>query len=186
MIPSTGSLEQLSLEVGTPVANMTFYRLYGQYQKYHSISKGQILSFNGEVGYGQAYGNNPYPITKNYYVGGIGSVRGYSPGSLGPQYYNVNTYQNQPTGGQSKIVVNGEYTFPVPGSGVDKTLRLFTFVDGGNAFGESMNLVLNYSYGMGISWISPLGPLKFSYGIPYKPYPTANVQRLQFQVGTAF
>ena len=186
MIPSTGSLEQLSLEVGTPVANMTFYRLYGQYQKYHSISKGQILSFNGEVGYGQAYGNNPYPITKNYYVGGIGSVRGFSPGSLGPQYYNVNTYQNQPTGGQSKIVVNGEYTFPVPGSGVDKTLRLFTFVDGGNAFGESMNLVLNYSYGMGISWISPLGPLKFSYGIPYKPYPTANVQRLQFQVGTAF
>ena len=186
MIPSTGSLEQLSLEVGTPVANMTFYRLYGQYQKYHSISKGQILSFNGEVGYGQAYGNNPYPITKNYYVGGIGSVRGYSPGSLGPQYYNVNTYQNQPTGGQSKIVINGEYTFPVPGSGVDKTLRLFTFVDGGNAFGESMNLVLNYSYGMGISWISPLGPLKFSYGIPYKPYPTANVQRLQFQVGTAF
>jgi len=186
MIPSTGSLEQLSLEVGTPVANMTFYRLYGQYQKYHSISKGQILSFNGEVGYGQAYGNNPYPITKNYYVGGIGSVRGYSPGSLGPQYYNVNTYQMQPTGGQSKIVVNGEYTFPVPGSGVDKTLRLFTFVDGGNAFGENMNLVLNYSYGMGISWISPLGPLKFSYGIPYKPYPTANVQRLQFQVGTAF
>jgi outer membrane protein insertion porin family len=186
MIPSTGSLEQLSLEVGTPVANMTFYRLYGQYQKYHSISKGQILSFNGEVGYGQAYGNNPYPITKNYYVGGIGSVRGYSPGSLGPQYYNVNTYQNQPTGGQSKIVINGEYTFPVPGSGVDKTLRLFTFVDGGNAFGENMNLVLNYSYGMGISWISPLGPLKFSYGIPYKPYPTANVQRLQFQVGTAF
>ena len=186
MIPSTGSLEQLSVEVGTPVANMTFYRLYGQYQKYHSISKGQILSFNGEVGYGQAYGNNPYPITKNYYVGGIGSVRGYSPGSLGPQYYNVNTYQNQPTGGQSKIVINGEYTFPVPGSGVDKTLRLFTFVDGGNAFGENMNLVLNYSYGMGISWISPLGPLKFSYGIPYKPYPTANVQRLQFQVGTAF
>jgi len=186
LIPSTGSLEQLSAEVGTPAANMTFYRIYGQYQKYHSISKGQILSFNSEVGYSQAYGNNPFPITKNYYVGGIGSVRGYSPGSLGPQYYNTNTGSNQPTGGQSKIVVNGEYTFPVPGSGVDKTLRLFTFVDGGNAFGENMNLVLNYSYGMGISWISPLGPLKFSYGIPYKPYPTANVQRLQFQVGTAF
>ncbi|MBU3567227.1 outer membrane protein assembly factor BamA [Polynucleobacter alcilacus] len=186
MIPSTGSLEQLSAEVGTPAGNMTFYRIYGQYQKYHSISKGQILSFNSEVGYSQAYGNNPFPITKNYYVGGIGSVRGYSPGSLGPQYYNTTTYQNQPTGGQSKIVVNGEYTFPVPGSGTDKTLRLFTFVDGGNAFGENINLVLNYSYGLGISWISPLGPLKFSYGIPYKPYPTANVQRLQFQVGTAF
>ena len=185
LIPSTGSLEQLSGEVGTPAGNMTFYRLFGQYQKYHSFSKGNILSFNGEVGYGQGYGNHPFPITKNYYVGGIGSVRGYSPGSLGPTYQNVNG-QILPTGGQSKIVSNVEYTFPVPGSGVDKTLRLFTFVDGGNAFGQNINLVLRYSYGLGLSWISPLGPLKFSYGIPYKSQPTDNIQRLQFQVGTAF
>ena len=186
LIPSDGSLQQLSAEVGTPIGNMTFYRLFGQYQKYHSFSKGNILSFNGELGYGQAYGSNPYPITKNYYVGGIGSVRGYSPGSLGPQYYNTIIGAWQPTGGQSKIITNIEYTVPVPGSGIDKTLRTFAFVDGGNAFGENINLVLNYSYGLGVSWISPLGPLKFSYGIPYKPYPTANVQRLQFQVGTAF
>ena len=186
LIPSEGSLQQLSGEVGTPVGNMTFYRLYGQYQKYHSFSKGNILSFNGEVGYGEAYGSNPFPITKNYYVGGIGSVRGYAPGSLGPQYYNSTYGTYQPIGGQSKIVSNVEYTFPVPGSGVDKTLRLFTFVDGGNAFGTNINLVLKYSYGLGLSWISPLGPLKFSYGIPYKSPPTDNVQRLQFQVGTAF
>lgn len=186
LIPSSGSLQQLSGEVGTPAGNMTFYRLFGQYQKYHSFSKGNILSFNGEVGYSQAYGNNPFPITKNYYVGGIGSVRGYSPGSLGPTYYNANTGTNQPTGGQSKIVTNIEYTVPVPGSGVDKTLRTFVFVDGGNVYGQNINLVLRYSYGLGISWISPLGPLKFSYGIPIKSLPTDNVQRLQFQVGTAF
>ena len=186
LIPSTGSLQQLSAEVGTPAGNMTFYRLFGQYQKYHSFSKGNILSFNGEVGYGEAYGSNPFPITKNYYVGGIGSVRGYSPGSLGPQFYNTTLGINQPTGGQSKIVANVEYTVPVPGSGIDKTLRTFAFIDGGNTFGENINLVLSYSYGLGLSWISPLGPLKFSYGIPYKPSPTANVQRLQFQVGTAF
>ena len=186
LIPSDGSLQQLSGEVGTPVGNMTFYRLFGQYQKYHSFSKGNILSFNGEVGYGDAYGSNPFPITKNYYVGGIGSVRGYSPGSLGPQYYNSTYGIFQPTGGQSKIVSNVEYTVPVPGSGVDKTLRVFTFVDGGNAFGQNINLVLRYSYGLGLSWISPLGPLKFSYGIPIKSQPTDNIQRLQFQVGTAF
>jgi outer membrane protein insertion porin family len=186
LIPSDGSLQQLSAEAGTPVGNMTFYRLYGQYQKYHSFSKGNILSFNGEVGYGQAYANHPFPITKNYYVGGIGSVRGYSPGSLGPQYYNTVIGAWQPTGGQSKIVANVEYTVPVPGSGVDKTLRMFTFIDGGNAFGQNIDLVLRYSYGLGLSWISPLGPLKFSYGIPYKAQPTDNIQRLQFQVGTAF
>ena len=186
LIPSSGSLQQLSGEVGTPAGNMTFYRLFGQYQKYHSFSKANILSFNGEVGYGQAYGSNPFPITKNYYVGGIGSVRGYSPGSLGPTYYNTTYGTYQPIGGQSKIVSNVEYTVPVPGSGIDKTLRVFTFVDGGNAFGQNINLVLKYSYGFGLSWISPLGPLKFSYGIPYKSQPTDNIQRLQFQVGTAF
>ncbi len=186
LIPSDGSLQQLSGEVGTPAGNMTFYRIFGQYQKYHSFSKGNILSFNGEVGYGQAYGSNPFPITKNYYVGGIGSVRGYSPGSLGPTYYNTLTGANQPVGGQSKIVTNVEYTVPVPGSGTDKTLRMFTFVDGGNVYGQNINLVLRYSYGLGISWISPLGPLKFSYGIPIHALPTDNIQRLQFQVGTAF
>jgi outer membrane protein insertion porin family len=186
LIPSTGSLQQLSVEAGTPLGNMMFYRMFGQYQKYHSFSKGNILSFNGEVGYGEAYGKYPFPITKNYYVGGIGSVRGYSPGSLGPTFYNQNTGLNQPTGGQSKIVTNVEYTVPVPGSGVDKTLRVFGFVDGGNVYGENINLVLRYSYGLGLSWISPLGPLKFSYGIPIKSLPTDNIQRLQFQVGTAF
>lgn len=186
LIPSTGSLQQLNAEVGTPVGDLTFYRIFGQYQKYHSFSKGNILSFNGEVGYGEAYGNKPFPITKNYYVGGIGSVRGYAPGSLGPTFYNTFVGRNQPTGGQSKIVSNIEYTVPVPGSGIDKTLRVFTFLDGGNVFGDNINLVLRYSYGLGLSWISPLGPLKFSYGIPIKSLPTDNIQRLQFQVGTAF
>ncbi len=186
LIPSTGSLKQLSAEVGTPAGNMTFYRLFGQYQKYHSFSKGNILSYNGELGYGAAYGSNPFPITKNYYVGGIGSVRGYSPGSLGRTYYNSYAGLYQPTGGQSKIINNVEYTFPIPGSGVDKTLRVFGFVDGGNVYNENINLVLRYSYGLGLSFISPLGPLKFSYGIPIKSLPTDNVQRLQFQVGTAF
>jgi len=185
LIPSKGSLQRLSGEVGTPLGNLMFYQLNAQYQQYHSFSKGNILSFNGELGYGEGYGDKPYPITKNYFVGGIGSVRGYAPGSLGPKYFNTTTGTWLPTGGQSKIVTNVEYTFPVPGSGVDKTLRLFSFVDGGNAF-QDINLVLRYSYGVGLSWISPLGPLKFSYGIPIKSQPNDNIQRLQFQVGTAF
>ena len=185
LIPSKGSLQRLSGEVGTPLGNLLFYQLNAQYQQYHSFSKGNILSFNGEIGYGEGYGNKPYPITKNYFVGGIGSVRGYAPGSLGPKYFNTTTGTFLPTGGQSKIVTNVEYTFPVPGSGADKTLRLFTFADGGNTF-QDINLVLRYSYGVGLSWISPLGPLKFSYGIPINAQPTDNIQRLQFQVGTAF
>lgn len=186
LVPSAGSLMSLSSEVGTPVANMQYYRIYGKYQQYHSFSKAHILAFNFETGYSEAYGKYPFPITKNYFVGGIGSVRGYSPGSLGPQYFNPDTGNFQPTGGQSKIVANLEYTVPFPGSGNDKTFRGFVFTDGGNAFGTNINLVLRYSYGIGLEWISPLGPLKFSYGIPIKSKPNDNIQRLQFQIGTAF
>mgnify|MGYP000666050614 CR=1 FL=1 len=84
-------------------------------------------------------------------------------------------------------VLNGEYTFPVPGSGVDKTLRLFGFVDAGNVFDGTIELSqLRKSYGFGLSWISPLGPLKFSYALPLNSKPEDRLQRFQFQIGTAF
>ena len=185
LIPSKGSIRRFTGEVGTPLGNLMFYQLFAQYQKYHSFSKGTVLSFNGEVGYGKSYTDKGFPINKNYFVGGIGTVRGYMPGSLGPKYVNTSTGAFLPVGGSSKIVTNIEYTFPAPGTGVDKTFRLFTFVDGGNAFDE-FRLSLRYSYGLGLSWISPLGPLKFSFGIPVKRQPTDNLQKMQFQIGTGF
>jgi outer membrane protein insertion porin family len=87
-------------------------------------------------------------------------VRGYAPGSLGPTFPNQNTGLNQPTGGQSKIVTNVEYTFPVPGSGVDKTLRLFTFVDGGNVFNENINLSSAIFLWLGFIMDITAGPLE--------------------------
>ena len=90
-------------------------------------------------------------------------------------------------GGASKLVGNVEYTFPIPGSGVDKTLRIFSFFDAGNVYENTPDLSgLRTSYGFGLSWISPLGPLKFSYGFPMSQKPGDRLQRFQFQIGTAF
>jgi outer membrane protein assembly factor BamA len=50
LIPSKGSLQQLSAEVGTPLGNMMFYRLFGQYQKYHSFTKGNICLLMAKLG----------------------------------------------------------------------------------------------------------------------------------------
>jgi outer membrane protein insertion porin family len=40
--------------------------------------------------------------------------------------------------------------------------------------------------GIGLSWISPVGPLKLSWGVPVKYRPQDRIQRFQFQIGTAF
>ena len=77
----------------------------------------------------------------------------------------------------------------MPGSGNDKTLRLFGFVDAGNVWGEGDKLQLSSlrsSTGIGLSWVSPVGPLKLSYGVPLRKERTDRIQRFQFQIGTAF
>ncbi len=186
LIPSRGTYQQVNVEVGTPAADLQYFKIYYQHQYFYPFSKGNILSFNGEIGYGDTYSNKPFPITKNYFVGGIGSVRGYQPGSLGPSYVNA-AGAIVPVGASSKLVGNAEYTFPVPGSGVDKTLRIFSFFDAGNSYDGAPDFSgLRTSYGLGLSWISPLGPLKFSYAFPMSKKPGDRLQRFQFQIGTAF
>jgi len=78
---------------------------------------------------------------------------------------------------------------PFPGAGNDKSLRMFGFVDAGNVYGDNEKVTLSTlraSIGVGVSWISPVGPLKLSYGTPVKKQPGDRIQKLQFQIGTAF
>jgi outer membrane protein insertion porin family len=92
-------------------------------------------------------------------------------------------------GGATKANLNAELYLPVPGTGNDKTLRIFAFSDIGNVWreGEQMTVdSLRSSAGLGLSWISPVGPLKLSYGKPLKVQSNDRIQNFQFQIGTAF
>ena len=100
-------------------------------------------------------------------------------------------------GGSKKLNLNSELYLPVPGSGNDKSLRIFLFADAGNVWrddavndparGVTGTLDdLRASAGVGLSWISPVGPLKLSYGTPLRSFKGDKIQRFQFQVGTAF
>jgi len=78
---------------------------------------------------------------------------------------------------------------PFPGAGNDRTLRLFGYFDAGNVWGEQQTMKfrdLRASVGLGVSWVSPVGPLKLSYGKPVKSLDQDKIQSLQFQIGTAF
>ena len=128
----------------------------------------------------------PYPIFKNFYAGGIGSVRGYDSSSLGDV---KDPLTGDSLGGSKRVILNAELQFPFPGQGNDRSLRWFTFVDGGNVFAERQKMQvkdLRYSAGIGLSWVSPVGPLKLSYGKALNLKPGDKPQTFQFQLGTGF
>jgi outer membrane protein insertion porin family len=184
LVPTRGRYQQANLEFGIPGGDLQYFRAYYQHQYFYPLSKSFTMAFNNEIGYGHGYGGKDFPVFKNYYAGGIGSVRGYETSTLGPRDAN-----GVAIGGASKFVGNVEFIFPLPGSGVDRSVRLFTFFDYGNVFAEGQPYKLGdmrYSTGFGLSWLSPIGPLKISMGFPIKRKTEDQTQRFQFQIGTAF
>lgn len=155
-----------------------------QYQEYWGLPLRLTLGVNAEVGIGKGLGGKPYPVFKNFYGGGLGTVRGFEQGSLG-----VVDPTGAYIGGARRFNLNGELYFPVPGTGNDRTLRIFAFADAGNVWREDEKITgasLRSSAGLGLSWISPVGPLKLSWGYPIQVQRNDRIQRFQFQIGTAF
>ncbi|MBF6907517.1 BamA/TamA family outer membrane protein, partial [Acinetobacter baumannii] len=128
--------------------------------------------------YGKGIGGDAYPVFKNFYAGGIGSVRGYESSTLGV----VDPSYNDAIGGSKRVIGNVELQFPFPGSSKDRSLRWFTFADGGQVYQEKSKIMLGelrYSAGIGLSWISPVGPLRLSYAKPLNAKPGDKLERFQ-------
>ena len=129
-------------------------------------------------------GGNIYPLFKNFYAGGIGSVRGFSQSSLGPR----DPVDNVPLGGQTRLVGSAEFIFPLPGTGNDRSFRSFVFLDVGNVFsaGQIDLSTMRASTGIGLNWASPIGPMKIGFGFPLRRQEGDRLQRMQFQIGSGF
>lgn len=197
LAPTRGVYQRLNGEFALPGFDIQYYKATYQYQQYIPLSRTWTLAFNGEVGWGDVYGKtDEFPFFKNFYAGGIGSVRGYNSGSLGPKEYDTYDGDSDNLGGDRMLTGSIEILAPLPGG--DRTLRVFGFLDAGYVWGyervgvrqyrrQSMSLSdLRYSTGIGVAWISPLGPLKFSIAAPLNDKDGDDIQRFQFQIGTGF
>ena len=197
LAPTRGVYQRLNGEFALPGFDIQYYKATYQYQQYIPLSRTWTLAFNGEVGWGDVYGKtDEFPFFKNFYAGGIGSVRGYNSGSLGPKEYDPYDGDSDNLGGDRMLTGSIEILAPLPGG--DRTLRVFGFLDAGYVWGyegvgvrqyrrQSMSLSdLRYSTGIGVAWISPLGPLKFSIAAPLNDKDGDDIQRFQFQIGTGF
>jgi len=184
LVPTRGLYQRVNADWGI-ASEVKYLRANYQVQQYIPLNKQFTVGLNGELGWGKGLDGGAYPIFKNYYSGGLGSVRGFEQGSLGP----TDDTTGDATGGPKKITLNAELITPFPGAGNDRTLRMFGFVDAGNVFGEDNPYRvsdLKVSVGFGLSWISPVGPLRLGVGFPVNKSTDDKMQRLQFQIGSSF
>lgn len=183
--PTKGVIQQASVEIGLPGGNLKYLRPTYQYQRFFPLTRSFTLLLNGEVSAANGIGGKELPFWKNFYAGGIGSVRGYENGTLGPR----DTTNGDALGGNRRVVGNAEVLFPMPGTGLERSVRLSAFVDAGNVWGYGNRISLSdlrFSAGLAASWNSPFGPLKFSFAHPFRTRSEDKIQRLQFQLGSTF
>lgn len=181
--PTRGRYQRVAGELGV-AGDARYARGNYQYQQFLPLSNKFTLAFNGEVGWGEGFGGRPFPVFKHFYSGGLGSVRGFDQGTLGPR-----DVTGASIGGPKKVTLNAEVITPFPGAGNDRSLRLFGFVDVGNVFGDDEKFRtgdLRASAGLGLSWISPIGPLRLAAAYPVRKFAGDRIQKLQFQIGTSF
>ncbi len=171
-----------------------FVRYGGFARHYRRLWGPFVLKLNSEVGVTVSRTAEGVPLSERYIIGGIYDIRGFRSRSLGPRLRYLNDIGTGlfeiPLGGNLQLIGNAEIEFPlfrqVGISGV-------VFADIGNAynlegrycpgsvggvnavspkfdpcfdFPTSLTEGIRRSVGFGFRWISPLGPLRFEWGIP--------------------
>lgn len=184
--PTTGRVLRINTELGLPGGDIEYGKFVHGQQWFFPITRNFTLALSGEIAVTQPYGKTQYmPFYQNLFLGGIGSLRGFESGSIGPQDENGDAF-----GGTRRLTTSAEILFPFPGMKDDKTVRTSLFVDAGALWGGEQQLDFSegsrYSVGAAVSWLSPLGPMKFSLATPMKKEPEDKIQRFQFTLGTTF
>jgi outer membrane protein insertion porin family len=195
--PTAGSAQDLSVEIAG-LGGERFIKADARTRWYytflHSKTFGDFtysLGATGGYGVGDTGPNgDELPLFERYFPGGINSIRGFEPRTLGPRQFRKNTrgipFTNAPVGGTSQLILNNEVIFPlVQGIG----LKGVVFFDAGNAYGGDQNDIINdarYAAGGGVRWLSPLGPLRVELGFPFNTKPHDQKQLILFSFGGPF
>ncbi|MDR0576181.1 MAG: outer membrane protein assembly factor BamA [Candidatus Accumulibacter sp.] len=196
--PTQGVYQRATFEV-SPGGDLRYYKASYQYQRYFPMTRNLVLMLNGEASYAKGLGGQKLPFFKNFYAGGVGSVRGWDTASLGPYEIDHNGDEVR-LGGSKRFIFNAELMMPLPGVGLDKSFRVGPFFDAGQVYSDDKvegtchtirktscgEGPVRMSTGFAAAWLSPLGPLKFSFAYPLNRQKNDNIQRFQFQLGTMF
>jgi outer membrane protein insertion porin family len=171
---TAGTQHTIGMNMTIPGSQLEYYKLSYITNTYVGVTSATTLLLRSNLAYGDGYGKTgSLPFFERYFAGGIRTVRGYESNSLGPR----DPATNSPVGGNMRVTAGADYIFPIPF--IEKppsSVRLSAFFDIGNVFlsdfhtfnadvGENGFQVdqLRTSVGLSLVWISPIGPLRFSY-----------------------
>ena len=208
VMPTAGNYQRLSLETGVPGSDAEYYKLRARAQQLFPINDDETwaLKFSGNLGYADTLGSNdPYPFYENFYSGGLGSVRGFTSNTLGQRTTpSVEGGRDRTLGGNVQVEGSAEIIFPMPFVENQRSVQPSLFLDAGNTFLSSCYDVLEadqarqqcssgvdlgdlrYSVGIGLSWLTPVGPLTFSIAEPLNDESGDDTQFFQFSLGQTF
>jgi len=195
--PTSGMINNFSVEFAGIGGSNKFVRFIGDTRVFIPSFWGTVFSVNGSFGHIEGLGQD-VQIDEKFYLGGINTLRGYSGRTVCPVVTSVfptSTINGiiipSPfyayVGGDTAAYMNFEYVFPIL---KEAGLKGVVFVDAGNANNgfDDVFKRIQASYGFGFRWLSPMGPLRIEYGIPYNPRPNIDKSsgRIEFSMGSFF
>jgi len=189
IFPRSGWYSRFDVAVAIPGSDLKYYKLNYTHRHYFPLGRVFSLTSKLRLGYGNGYGDNSLlPIYNYFFLGGPDSVRGYKAFSMGPRDSN-----DDPIGGNALINGNLELWFPPPFiTGAADTVKMAAFFDIGNVFDTHSDEYdintgdLRYTTGIAATWLSPLGVLTISYGVPLNKKDEDDIENFQFTFGTSF
>ncbi len=198
LFATAGASQNLGLEFSSPLSDLQFYKLTYTAQRYFPLPRNWTVRFKSRWGFAEAYGDTDLlPFYEHFYAGGFGSVRGFKSYSLGPRATIQNlalgsSSRGNPTGGNLLATGSLELIFPL-GKDV-RSVRASAFLDAGNVFNTNCPSAseycldfgldeIRYSVGVSLTWLSPLGPLNFSYSFPLNADDDDRTEGFSFEIG---
>ena len=184
-LPTAGTRHRVSFDLSIPGSDLEYYTTSYLGETYIPVldKEDVSLKFKTRLGYGEGFGDSSgLPFLKNFFAGGIRSVRGYTYNSLGP----VDTNGEQ-IGGNVLVTGTAALQFPMPGVKETDQARLSLFTDAGQVYADNAELGdLRYSAGLALAWMTPIGPLSFTYASALNSESTDETEGFQFSIGSTF
>jgi len=201
LFPTRGTSNGISLSFSLPGSNLNFGRLTHEFKYFQPLPRGLIFGYRSKIGYLFTYGDTESaPPYQYFYAGGMRSVRGFKQNYLGPKavYQSGISVRNQrPVGGPYSLTGGLDLIIPLNFVPDPRSIRGSVFFDYGNVFSDGCRSYetncyefdlseLRYSLGVGITWITALGPLSFALASVFNDSPTDRTETFQFEIGTQF